>query len=171
MYTPDLSTSCDLGGGPAVRAIGWLEKGMPFPTGQTDPQFRDALRAHAADPGRWLPVVACGVHFCDLGTCSGIGGAQNVIIPSTSCLYIAPELIVHYVEEHAYAPPAEFVEAVLACPEQSSEAYVALLAPLASTWGMDAATVREIAASAPEWRQRHAEAVARELANRGNFKW
>jgi len=98
-----------------------------------------------------------------------------VIIPSTTCLYLAPELIVHYAEEHAYAPPAEFIEAVLACPEQSSDAYVALLAPFAGTWQMDAATVRQIAADAPDRRQRHAEAVARDLANRansqGNFKW
>ena len=94
-----------------------------------------------------------------------------MIIPSTSCVYLAPELVVHYVEEHAYAPPAEFIDAVIACPEQSSEAYVALLLPFANVWQIDAAAVRQVAAGAHEIRRRHAEEEARILASRGNFKW
>ena len=31
-------------------------------------------------------------------------------------MFCAPHLIAHYVRVHHYAPPAEFVESVLACP-------------------------------------------------------
>jgi len=175
MYAPDLATTCQFASGPAVRAIGWLENGKPIPTGETDPQFLVALRAHATDPCRWLPFAFAGMHFCDLGDCERISGSQCVIVPAPSCLYIAPDLIVHYVEQHSYAPPAEFIAAVLACPEQCSDDYVALLLPFASTFRLDADGVRSIAADAPARRKVHAEAVAerlaRDLANRGNFKW
>jgi hypothetical protein len=174
MHFPDLATECQGAGGSAVRAIGWLEGHKPYPTGPAHPDFLACLRAHLTDAGRWLPCVSAGVHFCDLGGCERPGGSHYVIIPSTNCVYVAPDLVVHYIEQHAYAPPAEFVVAALACPEQSSEAYVALVLPFATTiWGIDEATVRRIAASAPGKRKAHADAdaVARRDASKGGFKW
>ena len=171
MYAPDLSTECECASGPAVRAIGWLEHGQPFDTGSVDPGFLAALKAHVADAGRWLPVISPGVHFCDLGGCGRTGGAHYVIIPAATCVYVAPALVVHYVEHHRYAPPPEFVAAILACPEQSSDAYVELLTPFASTWRLDADGVRRIAATAPGRRKAHAEAEAQREASKGGFKW
>jgi len=163
VYAPDLATECQVARGPAVRAIGWLERGQAFPTGPVDPRFLAALRAQFDN--RWLPVVSAGMHACDLGGCGGAAGAQHVIIPSRDCVYIAPELIDHYVEAHAYAPPAEFVEAVLACPAQSSDAYVELLLPFAGIWRLDAAAVRRIATHARERPEREAD------AGTGGFRW
>lgn len=161
MYTPDLATACQVARGPAVRAIGWLERGQPFPTGPVDPRFLAALRAQLTN--RWLPVVSCGVHACDLGACGGAAGAQHVIIPSPRCVYVAPDLVAHYVEAHAYAPPAELVDAVLACPAQSSDAYVELLLPHAGIWNLDEVAVRRIAAAARE--------AAAPPAREGGFRW
>jgi hypothetical protein len=162
MYSPDLSTACEVASGEPVRAIGWLERGRSFPTGSVDQRFLAVLQKHVEGPGRWLAVVSCGVHFCDLGGCPRAGGSQYVIIPSATCLYVAPDLVVHYIADHRYSPPNEFVAAVLACPEQSSDAYVDLLLPFAGIWSLDADGVRRIAS-----RRVRTEPDP----NQGNFRW
>ncbi len=49
----------------------------------------------------------------------GSGGVR-VLRP---LVYVAPELIVHYIEAHGYRPPDEFIQAVLRCPPQDSPAF------------------------------------------------
>lgn len=39
-------------------------------------------------------------------------------------VYVAPELILHYIEAHLYKPPDEFINAVLRSPDQNSSAYL-----------------------------------------------
>jgi hypothetical protein len=51
-------------------------------------------------------------------------------VPSGDRLYFAPEMIAHYIERHEYAPPLDFVEAVLACPLPGTDGYAAAVAPL-----------------------------------------
>jgi hypothetical protein len=41
---------------------------------------------------------------------------MNSFVPGDGFLYVFPNLITHYMRVHAYAPPAEFCEAVLRCP-------------------------------------------------------
>jgi len=43
-------------------------------------------------------------------------------------------MILHYVAEHGYAPPEEFITAVLACPPQGSREYLRLLHGLRTWW-------------------------------------
>jgi hypothetical protein len=171
MHAADLATACQVASGDRVRAVGWLEASQPFPIGHVESRFLERLRSHVADPGRWLATVSAGVHSCDLGGCAGAAGSQYVVIPSHHFVYVAPDLVVHYVEQHAYAPPQQFVDAVLACPEQSSDAYVQLLLPFAPVWKLDADRVRRIAATAPQRRQAHSEAKAQREAAKGSFKW
>ena len=38
-------------------------------------------------------------------------------------IYVAPELIAHYIDAHEYRPPDEFVESVLKCPRMSTKEY------------------------------------------------
>jgi hypothetical protein len=38
-------------------------------------------------------------------------------------VYVAPELIIHYIEEHRYLPPPAFCGAVVACPPINSAVY------------------------------------------------
>ena len=57
----------------------------------------------------------------------GATGYRNVWIPAANAVYIAPEMILHYIRGHSYRPPDEFVEAVLVAPDQGSEDYMALI--------------------------------------------
>jgi len=50
-------------------------------------------------------------------------GATNLYVPADGCIYVAPSMIAHYVDVHGCEPPAVFWEAVMNCPEMSSEAY------------------------------------------------
>lgn len=113
--------------GDHVRAIGWLGEGHPFPVGSVSPELLAALRAHVRSA--WQPIVCAGPHFCELcpeppagkrGRKSRAGASGNVWIPAEDAVYVAPGLIDHYIEEHGYQPPDEFVAAVLACPSQGS---------------------------------------------------
>jgi hypothetical protein len=69
MFAGDLAAACQAASGPAVRAIGSLERGKPFTTARPDRQFSPCCGAHASDAGRWLPIISAGVHLCDLGGC------------------------------------------------------------------------------------------------------
>jgi hypothetical protein len=68
-----------------------------------------------------------GFHCCEFCPPRSDGrftrGHRNVWIPADSVVYVAPELILHYIEAHGYRPPDEFITAVIACPEQGSETY------------------------------------------------
>ncbi|MGL6076625.1 MAG: hypothetical protein ACRC8S_20920 [Fimbriiglobus sp.] len=130
MFYPDLGTICQVDQGPHVRAIGWLHPDHLFPTGVVPSEFLTALRNHAISP--WLPVLSAGPHFCEF--CPPrkrgepyIGGSRNLWIPSTSVVYVAPEMIIHYIDSHSYQPPEEFITAVLSCPPQNSEAFLEML--------------------------------------------
>lgn len=144
MHFPDLSNECQIAHGPKVRAIGWLEKGHPFTTGEPPDDFGPALTAHLGS-GRWLPITSAGIHPCDW--CSGAAGAQNLVVPSVDCVYVAPELILHYVRDHRYLPPAEFIAAVRALPPLGSDAYFRAFLPFLDVWGFHAATHAQIVSS------------------------
>lgn len=124
-------TPCDYFGPsfvPFLRAVGWLEKGCGYSTGEVDPRVYEKLVDFSASP--WQPMVAAGFHPC--GLCLYRGEAQgrsNLFIPGDDVVYVCPELIAHYMNAHFYAPPAEFCRAVLDCPPMKSMPYMkALLA-------------------------------------------
>ena len=125
MFYQDLSHECQVDRGPYVRAIGWLSRDHAFPTGVVSPEFLDALRQHVRAP--WQPVVAAGAHRCEFCTprTDGrfTGGSRNVWIPAEDAVYVAPELVLHYIEAHGYSPPESFIRAVLDCPSQDSAAF------------------------------------------------
>lgn len=135
MFVEDLSTRAYFADGDKVRAVGWLEAGHAFPRGPVPDGFVAALKAHVAKA--FQPVIFMGSHRCSL--CAEEGrhcrGHHNLLVPTAGLLYVAPELVVHYIEDHGYQPPAEFLDAVLACPEQGSSAYFELLRPFESSWG------------------------------------
>lgn len=41
-----------------------------------------------------------------------LGSAELVISPPGWGTYIAPDLIIHYIERHSYRPPKDFLEAL-----------------------------------------------------------
>ena len=124
MYFPDLS--CYSYGLPRplenVVNIGWLDCSQLFPTGAVPLQFKSRLYF-------WLELATVnrirGFHECNLcrasirqfavlnGETVWLGAAEMWIPSSSGRVFAAPDLLVHYVEQHAYKPPADFVEAVL----------------------------------------------------------
>ena len=117
-----------------VKAVGWLDRGRAFSTGPVAEEFFAALVRLCVNP--WQPAAAAGRHPCTLCRFSGgpatlvycsmkvTLGSANVFVPASDCIYMAPSLIIHYVDAHDYQPPAVFQRAVTACPEMRSMAYL-----------------------------------------------
>lgn len=129
-YFPDLSNERQLASGDDVRAVGWLDRNYTFTTGSVNHDFLQILKRHIAE--RWTIVLMMGIHECEL--CSKFASAGNLIIPTETVVYIAPEMISHYIEVHNYKPPDEFIKAVIDCPEQESSKYMNLVQKFIHHW-------------------------------------
>jgi hypothetical protein len=127
MYYPDFSTACQVGQGERVRAIGWLNPAHPYTQGPVTDTFLQRLQQHVASA--WEPVVAGGPHFCEFCPPHAVGESRNLWIPTPELLFIAPAMILHYINAHTYQPPVAFIEAVFVCPQQGSAAFHELLQP------------------------------------------
>ena len=136
MYYPDLHTECDLESGPDTRAVGWLSPNHPFTSAPPSPHFLRCLSRHLE--AAWSPAVALGSQHCAF--CgqrirrTGRSQSEALWIPTLEAVYVAPAAVLHYVSEHGYAPPEEFVQAVLDCPPQGSRSYLTLLHQLPCWW-------------------------------------
>lgn len=133
MFIKDLNTRAYFVCGRDVRSVGWLEARHPYQRGAVPDDFMARLKHHVATA--YQPGVFLGFHECSL--CPGGRGKaerENLLIPTKSLLYVAPSLIVHYIEDHGYRPPQEFIEAVMACPEQKSDEFIALLERFEPSW-------------------------------------
>jgi hypothetical protein len=108
-----------------LRAVGWLSPWESFAKGETSGPVFDKLKSLLVDP--WQPLVAMGVHECELCQFDGPVGGNNLFVPGGSVIYVCPELIVHYIAAHHYRPPDEFLAAVLACPDTRTMEYKKLL--------------------------------------------
>jgi len=130
MYFKDLTPvkyCTDYHCGDALQ-VGWLSIEYEFPRGDTPEEFRRVLRLLSAES-----VNQCmGWHDCEFcetpprksffssraptRTNFALKGNGEIHVPAAqgNIVYVAPQLVAHYVEEHCYLPPNEFVEAVLA---------------------------------------------------------
>ena len=120
--------------GTAVRAVGWLARGHQYPTGPTSADFTAALGLLRNSWGAifkvlpWWPAFM-GVHRCEL--CQDNVDTGDIVVPFGDLLFIAPTMIVHYVETHEYLPPPDFVRAVVACPAPDTPHYADAIASIA----------------------------------------
>src|SRR5947209_6974283 len=119
-YVPDMQT-LDSG----QVAVGWLHPNHGFPQGSVPADFVAKLREFAR---RWAESItalgwgaAGGFHACEF--CGKAWGSGTFGVPAGERVFYAPEMIAHYVEEHRYAPPAEFIAAVLASPLPGTREY------------------------------------------------
>ena len=55
-------------------------------------------------------------------------GASNLFVPTSEVLFVAPSLVVHYIDAHQYRPPDSFLDAVDGCAEMRSLEYLRALA-------------------------------------------
>ncbi|NJP46846.1 DUF7919 family protein [Actinacidiphila epipremni] len=112
-----------------VRAlnVGWLGEGADFPQGEVPEGFLDAFLSLARDhPSARMR----GWHACTLphgedalpypfraqagDTGIALGSAEVRVLSASGDVLIAPDLAYHYVKDHRYLPPGEFVEGVMA---------------------------------------------------------
>src|SRR5579871_5598114 len=119
-FYPDLHTASLVGHGDRHRAVGWLSSGHPFPRGAVSAPFVEELKRHVASA--FQPLAFGGTHTCEL--CGNFSAAGNVWVPTPDVVYVAPEMIVHYVTAHNYLPPEEFCRAIEACPRQGSPEFM-----------------------------------------------
>lgn len=126
-YYPDLSTYARIGSGNRkALAVGWLEADHDYARGDVPPDLIAALE-HLYTHG-WEPFCAAGWHDCslcgrqltdgplmrDIAGRPQMLGAKNLFVPAGDTVYVAPSLIIHYVEHHSYRPPDELVRPLLA---------------------------------------------------------
>lgn len=129
-----------------LLAIGWIEREHPYTKGDVDTKFFVKL-CELLQNSWWDGAMVAGVHLCSFcrfsgglssNTFRGVSvpsmGSANLLVPGKGCYYAAPSTIVHYIDAHEYAPPAEFVEAVMACPPMRSMEYLRLVKDLAAEW-------------------------------------
>lgn len=130
-YYPDLAESTMIDAGPHIRAIGWLDNKHPFPVGDAPVEFVQRLRELVATGYASIEALGWGVfmggHTCEL--CHGAMKSLNLGVPAGDLLYVAPEMIGHYVEKHRYLPPPGFIEAVLKSPLPGTPEYSEIVSP------------------------------------------
>jgi hypothetical protein len=101
--------------------IGWLEKGHEFLTGDF-PEKQEVLKKLKAKKieNRYRGWHSC--DYCDPYDESEPGhtwiikdrnGNGEYIVKWNGKTYAAPILITHYIEDHNYKPPQEFIDAVI----------------------------------------------------------
>lgn len=131
MWYPDLGHETQLPrSGDDILAVGWLGKGHDFPCGEVRSEelarLKEFVRRRSESMLRLLGGVFAGVHTCEF--CERCHGASNIAVLDGRRLWIAPEMITHYVEAHEYLPPASFLEALSICPLPDSDEYQELAA-------------------------------------------
>lgn len=124
-----------------ARNVGWLEPGHDFAIEPSSEWFLDALWGYC----RIIVNPTRGLHYCDLcnrrsavfsrGDQRLILGAGEIrVFSGDGKNFAAPNLIYHYVAEHNYRPPADFLKAVEKGPRPSSDEYTLLLKATRATW-------------------------------------
>lgn len=132
MYFKDLTKYDYLYSGNACN-IGWLDNIEPYEKGGVSQEFLDLLWGYFR-----YPVNVCrGFHTCNLcgKACEGVPVIRHGIKRRKAGFYEirvwgpdgkeygAPSLIYHYITEHGYKPPQEFIDAVCNGPRPGSEEY------------------------------------------------
>lgn len=132
MYKPDMSV-CELATGrrpllpeeigKKIIAIGWLDEKHPYSVGDIPEHALDRLFDACFHP----VYVTRGFHICPFCKVKShgvkatrknrervLGDAElRIFAEENDIVYAVPNLIYHYVAEHKYSPPQEFVKALL----------------------------------------------------------
>lgn len=129
MYYPDLSPYSYLKDDqyipeemPCPLNVGWLDIKHPFEVGEPSEKLLDALFAKRAYPVnkmrgyhqcQFCKSKAFGLETARKGKTLVLGSAEIRVKGKGGTVYAAPDLIYHYVAEHHYKPPQEFIDALL----------------------------------------------------------
>lgn len=143
-YIPDLSpypvTKLDESHEYNVIAIGWLNPDYDYSVGDVPVDFVVKMEWFCTKP----LIRTFGAEFClicgveevvNIRLHSGkdftLYGANELRILSLdkNKVYAAPDLVLHYIVNHHYKPPQEFIDAVLAAPLPGTPEYEAFTSP------------------------------------------
>ena len=115
------------------RAVGWLDREHPYNRGEIDSDIARKLGQLLRDP--WQPAESPGFAPCELCrlskgpfeiTFSDMTikvGTRRIYVPGEGVIYVAPSMILHFIDAHEYCPPSAFQDAVRRCGEMRSMAY------------------------------------------------
>lgn len=92
-----------------LYAIGWLDEGKPYNKGKVSKEFIEKLKELYKNPH--MRIYYCGWHNCFI--CNKHMGDDQLFIPGKNKIYVCPKSVDHYIEEHNYCPPKEFIDAVM----------------------------------------------------------
>jgi hypothetical protein len=130
-YFPDMGCESLVASGDHIRAIGWLHPDYTYTKGEVPAQFLARLKAFVSRSGDSAEALYFGAfggfHTCEF--CGQAHGIGNFGVPSGDLLFVAPEMVVHYIEQHDYRPPDEFVAAMLRSPHPDTEEYQLITEP------------------------------------------
>jgi hypothetical protein len=117
-----------------LRTIGWLEHPNPFGRGDVNGALVSKLRSLVEQfRSAYSPYNFRGGMTCSICRNEGLPdpgptwSQENIFVPGIDVVFVAPGGIVHYIEAHSYLPPAEFIAAVLLCPDPRTSEYRAAL--------------------------------------------
>jgi len=120
---------------PPSLTIGWLDGSHDFAVGSVDPLFVEQLWLYCQNRV-WSTR---GYHECEI--CREpqwphiakrgdeelkLGSAEIRVLGIGNIIYAAPDLIYHYVVDHQYLPPQQFIDAVVNGLSPASDQYQAL---------------------------------------------
>ncbi|MEM8860255.1 MAG: hypothetical protein AAGD96_18155 [Chloroflexota bacterium] len=125
---------CDQAIGLDPLAVGFLGRKFKFPTGKAPAGFIEKLLPFChpnktvchTHGKRKSPFDNTQIEINIDGQAVTLGGAEIRVIGQDD-IFAAPDLIYHYVADHHYLPPAEFIEAVLNGPQPNSAEFRALI--------------------------------------------
>ena len=117
--------------------IGWLDVEYPYEIGEVPTEFVEKLW----DLIHIRLIQLRGFHDCNLckpkslytriserhGETLKLGDAEIRAFGDFGKIYAAPNLIYHYVTDHSYKPPTEFISAVIKSPPANSIEYRKIL--------------------------------------------
>lgn len=110
--------------------VGWLKKGQPFTIGKYPDGLTDKLKMYGENHAVFQTK---GFHCCEF--CGDSYGSNELrVISCEGVVYACPGMIIHYIENHDYLPPQEFIDAVLSGPEPGSEEYNNIVKRLPESW-------------------------------------
>ncbi|HXI71826.1 MAG TPA: hypothetical protein VNN22_15835 [Verrucomicrobiae bacterium] len=90
-----------------VRYVGWVGKKVPR-RGVVPPTIMQVLRHH--HDHSYVEDGLLGCHTCEI--CGKGDFHGEFVVRARSAYYVLPVGIFHYIEEHGYCPPYQFIKAI-----------------------------------------------------------
>jgi hypothetical protein len=130
-FFPDLGRCSLVAQGDHVRAVGWLHPDHPYTNGPVPAEFLARLKEFITRPSLsgddfCFPGYG-GFHTCEF--CGKVHGCGNLGLPADDLLFVFPDMLVHYIEEHGYRPPDTFIEALMRSPLRDTKEFQVLSEP------------------------------------------